>query len=99
MMTCCTLFAALSLLLAAAPQEPQKAPAGDFALFRDHFELCRKRWAKEELHREAELIGKRIESKRKLAARFWLLLALGVMQHAAPEPGLATSDQSSSTAS
>ncbi len=28
-----------------------------------------------------------------------LLLALGVMQHAAPEPGLATSDQSSSTAS
>lgn len=55
------------------------APAGDFALFRDHFELCRKRWAKEELHREAELIGKRIESKRKLAARFWLLLALGVV--------------------
>ena len=32
MMTCCTLFAALSLLLAAAPQEPQKAPAGDFAV-------------------------------------------------------------------
>lgn len=55
------------------------APSGDFALFRDHFELCRKRWAKEELHREAELIGQRIESKRKLAARFWLLLALGIV--------------------
>lgn len=55
------------------------APAGDFALFRDHFELCRKRWEKEELHKEAELIGKRIESKRKMAARFWILLALGLV--------------------
>lgn len=55
------------------------APAGDFALFRDHYELCRKRWARDELHREAELIGQRIESKQKLAARFWLLLALGVV--------------------
>lgn len=55
------------------------APAGDFAIFRDHFEVCRRRWAKEELHREAELIGQKIESKRKLAARFWLLLAVGVL--------------------
>ena len=36
------------------------AAAGDFAIFRDHYELCHKRWKREELHQEAEAIGRRI---------------------------------------
>jgi len=55
------------------------APVRDFALFRDHFETCRRRWDREELHKEAEAIGRRFENKRKVAASAWILVALGIV--------------------
>lgn len=57
--------------------------AGEFPLFRDHFAACQRRWAEEQLHAEAEAVGRRMEMKghaTRHASRFvvvGIVVALG----------------------
>jgi hypothetical protein len=53
--------------------------AGEFPLFRDHYAACQKRWETEQLHAEAEAIGKRMELKGHASRGAGLLLITGIV--------------------
>lgn len=52
---------------------------GEFALFRDHYEVCKGRWETEALHAEADKLGKRMERKGAATAHAWRLIGLGAL--------------------
>lgn len=53
--------------------------AGEFPLFRDQYAACKRRWEEEQLHAEAEAVGKRMELKAQTSRGAGILLAVGVV--------------------
>ncbi len=53
--------------------------AGEFPLFREHYSACKRRWEEEQLHAEAEAVGKRMELKAQTSRGAGIFLAVGVV--------------------
>lgn len=53
--------------------------AAEFPLFREHYAACEKRWKEEELHAEAEAIGKRIELQGQASRGAGILVIVGII--------------------
>ncbi len=53
--------------------------AGEFPLFREQYAACKRRWEEEQLHAEAEAVGKRMELKAQTSRGAGIFLVVGAV--------------------